>query len=297
MENPAVNIGAILKEQREKIGRSLQDAAQHTCIRKTYLESLENNQFSDLPGQAYVTGFIRVYARYLGLDDSSLLSQLENTEPSVGHLSLKYTPVPMHQSRRSSKPATGGGAWGKLLFGLLAVLILGLAIYFLLPMFQTKEPAGVTSNQIATEQKPVQVQVDAAEEAGKTGSADKIEQVDKIEPSGKIEQRGVNSPPKEEPIAAAVVLETPGREPLPPVSPGGASLRMLALSESSLIIHLDDRKPHQYKLHDGLDLTWKIKEKVRLELAGPGVARFWLDGVELNLGDLESFQLQSATEE
>lgn len=72
---------------------------------------------------------------------------------------------------------------------------------------------------------------------------------------------------------------------------------MLALAESSLIIYLDDRTPHEYRLHDGLDLTWKIKQKVRIELAGTGVARFWLDGQELELGGLDSFQLQVAAGE
>ena len=52
MEHPDDNIGRILKERREELGRTLQNAEQETRIRKTYLESLENNRFSDLPGQA-----------------------------------------------------------------------------------------------------------------------------------------------------------------------------------------------------------------------------------------------------
>jgi hypothetical protein len=45
-------------------------------------------------------------------------------------------------------------------------------------------------------------------------------------------------------------------------------------------------------LQDGLDLIWKIKEKVMAELPGPGVARFWLGGQELDLGAVKAFQLQ-----
>ena len=80
MEHPDDNIGRILKERREELGRTLQNAEQETRIRKTYLESLENNRFSDLPGQAYVTGFIRVYARYLGLKSNPLLALLNDLQ-------------------------------------------------------------------------------------------------------------------------------------------------------------------------------------------------------------------------
>lgn len=98
--------------------------------------------------------------------------------------------------------------------------------------------------------------------------------------------------PEAEPIPVVAEPESPELEPLPAVSPDGSSLRMLALTEGSLIIYLDDRESSHYKLHDGLDLTWKVKKKVRVELAGPEMARFWLDGQELDLGELESFQLQ-----
>ena len=40
MENPDGNIGRILKQRREELGRTLQNAEQETRIRKTYLESL-----------------------------------------------------------------------------------------------------------------------------------------------------------------------------------------------------------------------------------------------------------------
>lgn len=68
---------------------------------------------------------------------------------------------------------------------------------------------------------------------------------------------------------------------------------MLAVAESSLVIYLEGRTPHHYKLRDGLDLTWKIKRRVKVEMAEPGVARFWLDGAEIDLGNQPVFQLQA----
>ena len=66
---------------------------------------------------------------------------------------------------------------------------------------------------------------------------------------------------------------------------------MLAVADGSLTIYVDDRKPQQYDLREGLDLTWRVKNKVKVESV-PGVARFWLSGQELDVGSLDSFQLQ-----
>ena len=276
MENSGKDIGALLKEHREKLGFSLHDAAQHTRIRESALESIENNRFSDLPGQVYVTGFIKVYASYLGLDSKPLLKQLEETWSNAEPLSLKFKSADKHQTLRVSKSSAGAGRH-IFVFGFLAVLIIGCAIYFLSPLFQDEKPVEATQILAAPEQQPVlrseTVIVDAARQAGES------EQV-------------VAPLPEAEPIPVVAEPEPPELEPLPSVSAEGSSLRMLASTEGSLIIYLDDRESSQYKLHDGLDLTWKIKKTVRVELAGPEMARFWLDGQELDLGERESFQLQ-----
>jgi len=39
-----------------------------THIRSRYLKALEDERFDVLPGTAYVRGFLRTYAEYLGLD-------------------------------------------------------------------------------------------------------------------------------------------------------------------------------------------------------------------------------------
>ncbi len=94
------------------------------------------------------------------------------------------------------------------------------------------------------------------------------------------------------------IMDQPvSREPLPVIASSGSVLRMLALAESSLIIKVDDRKPHEYRLHDGLDLTWRIKSKVDVEMTAEDSARFWLDGQELDVIGLKSFLLQSSAEE
>jgi len=274
MEESVVNIGAVLRGQREKLGYSLKKVSEATRIRKTFLESLEDNQFTDLPGHVYVVGFIKSYALYLGLDCDSLLAELEEPETSSAPRSFASVPLTKSRSKRPRKHAKGG--WGTFALGLLVVLVLAGAIYLLLPMFQAKYLDKETSNTLATEQKSVQVKAETVEKATKT------------------EQPEGTPSSKEELPPVVVEAKTQETKPLPAIPQEGSSLRMLALAESSLIIYVDDRKSRQYNLHDGFDMTWDVKKSVKVELAKPGVAKFWLGDQELDLGGLKSFQLQSA---
>lgn len=280
MENTAQDIGTILKSQREKLGYSLQDAAQHTRIRLASLESIENNQFSDLPGQVYVTGFIKVYASYLGIDSAPLLKQLEDIQSTQGAPSVKSISVVKHQTQRFGKSSPGIG-WGAIVLGLFVILIIGALLYFLSPVFQDQGLADKTSIQAVPEQESV------------PGAEANEEAVKKVTEISIAEQDVAESLPEAEPDPVnAADAESQEHGILPSISQDGSSLRMLALSEGSLIIIMDDSEPQRYNLHDGLDLTWKVKQMVKVELASPGLARFWLDDQELDLGDLESFQLQ-----
>ena len=66
-------VGFILKQKRRELKFSLEDVSSHLKIKKFYLDAIENNEFSSLPGTAYVIGFIRSYAYFLGLDSKKLI--------------------------------------------------------------------------------------------------------------------------------------------------------------------------------------------------------------------------------
>jgi hypothetical protein len=61
-------IGNSLREARARRGVDFAQAELATKIRGKYLRALEEEQFSLLPAQTYVKGFLRTYAEYLGLD-------------------------------------------------------------------------------------------------------------------------------------------------------------------------------------------------------------------------------------
>lgn len=85
-----VNLGEHLRSVRLQRGLTLEDIAQRTFIKRHYLEALEAGQFQSLPAPVYTSGYIRQYARMLGLDETALIQQyhlqrqFQTHEPPVG---------------------------------------------------------------------------------------------------------------------------------------------------------------------------------------------------------------------
>ena len=61
-------IGNSLREARERQGLGYPEIELATKIRAKYIRALEEENFTAIPGDAYIRGFLRTYAEYLGLD-------------------------------------------------------------------------------------------------------------------------------------------------------------------------------------------------------------------------------------
>jgi len=70
-------IGQRLREAREDHGWTLEEAARRTKLKKAALEYLEKDQFEYFPSLSNARGFIRLYARELGIDGWDLLRHFE----------------------------------------------------------------------------------------------------------------------------------------------------------------------------------------------------------------------------
>ncbi|PIR29724.1 MAG: hypothetical protein COV38_09130 [Bdellovibrionales bacterium CG11_big_fil_rev_8_21_14_0_20_38_13] len=75
--NQAPLIGTVIRKAREKKNVSVKIVAQHTKISSTNLEALEANDFSKLPNQAYVRGYVKSCSKLLGLNEGECLDILE----------------------------------------------------------------------------------------------------------------------------------------------------------------------------------------------------------------------------
>jgi cytoskeleton protein RodZ len=81
-------IGRRLQAAREALGITLDTAEEEIKIRRKYLEGLELGRQADLPGEAYLKGFLRTYGNYLGLDGTALVAEYKQIQPHP-HLPVK----------------------------------------------------------------------------------------------------------------------------------------------------------------------------------------------------------------
>lgn len=96
-EQPSV--GRVLQERRLELGHDLDLVAKALRIRRPYLEAIENSRWSDLPGGAYVTGFLRSYAEFLGVDSAEVLERFkQQMAGDVKQVEL-YFPEPVNENR------------------------------------------------------------------------------------------------------------------------------------------------------------------------------------------------------
>ena len=81
-------IGAVLSDARNAQGMQIAEVAQLLRISKHYLKDLEAGAFDQLPGPTYVSGYLRSYARVIGLDAVALTNryrELLNGESAAIH--------------------------------------------------------------------------------------------------------------------------------------------------------------------------------------------------------------------
>ncbi|CAN5421326.1 hypothetical protein BH10ACI1_BH10ACI1_35430 [soil metagenome] len=139
----SLTLGEKLQQAREARGITISEVAEQTRISRLYLESIENNDYRILPGGIFNKGFVKSYAKYVGIDEqealqdySELLSQQEgfiSDEPKT------YKPQVLTDERTNSS---------SLLTIIFAVVILGLMTWGILMLvnYLQKEQSQPTAN-------------------------------------------------------------------------------------------------------------------------------------------------------
>lgn len=111
-----VTVGTQLREARERLGLSVSEVAQRLKFAARQIEALEADQASALPGLTFVRGFVRSYAKLVGLEPDPLVSALERKAVLEAHDSgpntlqlQRVTATPQRFPVRSS--SSSGWPW------------------------------------------------------------------------------------------------------------------------------------------------------------------------------------------
>lgn len=94
-----MGVGQRLQEERLRQGFSLEEIEEETKIRKYYLQALEEENYQVLPPRVYATGFVKRYAKFLGLNEAELSNEFKQQaysdweEPEAAQVSEPLTPI------------------------------------------------------------------------------------------------------------------------------------------------------------------------------------------------------------
>lgn len=225
----------LLKERRIELGKEIDEVAEITRIKESYLKAIEEEGFSKLPIEVYTKGYIREYAKYLGVNPEEIIARYDNylyekkgikgkrpltdtasksldtgvTAEQTSHKGTVETTVAANQI-----PAyETGSPFPKKALLALPVLAIIVAMYFLVPQGEKspemplKPPVAVQEAPLAPPTSAVQPdnqpvpqttpQAPAANEADKTKTA-KTEMKPETRPV-----TGTDAKPKDEKAAAA----------------------------------------------------------------------------------------------
>lgn len=100
---PEVSLGRRLREARERLGLSVADVTGQIKFAPRQIDALEADDFQHLPEMTFVRGFVRSYAKILGLDAQPLLAALPQTKENSAHLTPVSVEVPFPNTQLSQR--------------------------------------------------------------------------------------------------------------------------------------------------------------------------------------------------
>lgn len=116
--------GALLAAARVRAGLSLDEVARRSCVPREALCALEADAWEHLPAMVYVRGFLRLYAREVGVDPEAPLRLLDAVQRRREASSEQaHADAQAHAWSRLRVRATYALAFGAFIVAVLTALL------------------------------------------------------------------------------------------------------------------------------------------------------------------------------
>jgi transcriptional regulator with XRE-family HTH domain len=128
------SFGEELRREREIRGISLKEISDATKISKRFLEALERNDHSTLPAPVFTRGFVREYARYVGLNAEDMVNRYNYAASHDDRIEKppqieKYPVTPVRDISPKPKPKRGiPPAYARINRNAIALVAIALAL-------------------------------------------------------------------------------------------------------------------------------------------------------------------------
>lgn len=277
-----VGVGVLLKNEREERGLSYDRISETTKLRPPILEAIENQDWDQLPSPVFVTGFIRSYARALGLDEEKLVD-------------LYHRDVPREPA--ATKPLMEPVRTRKSLPIICVVLLVSLACaYYLWNEYPGREKILAKSKATA----PKVDQIVKPESGPETRKAPKQllpENIDVAARSPEIKKEEPPPEPVKEPVikpAVKPVVKKEKPEPVieeyvpddyefnPEIETLPFTLKAEVKEKTWMRISVDGEKPREYIFIPGNRREWNARERFELFIGNADGIVFEFNGEKIN---------------
>ncbi|HKS77022.1 MAG TPA: RodZ domain-containing protein [Terriglobales bacterium] len=241
------SFGARLKREREKKNISLDDISLSTKIGTRLLRALEEEHFDQLPGGIFNKGFVRAYARCLGMDEDQAVADYLIAS---GEASPMKAPEPPILAVPEEKPQSSASGVEQIPWGVLAGALLVIAFGFAIWGFSNRE-----KQREAREQSIAHSQTVAPETAA-----------------------SASTPTPSAPAPAEAPAATPSTTP---VNSGEFTVLIKARDDSWLSITADDKPAVEETLAAGTEKSVPAKQAIAIRAGNAGALDFYFNGKKL----------------
>lgn len=175
------SFGDRLRREREARGITLDDVALTTKIRAGLLKALEDERFDQLPGGIFNKGFVRAYARHLGIDEEQAVNDYliasgeaprRTGEAAGARGEIPEPRIQLVHEEKEEEPASSGLL--RYVAGLLILVAVGVIAWFYYNHERqaevgTEPPRAVASSSAASEP-PKEVPAPSAQQGSATST-------------------------------------------------------------------------------------------------------------------------------
>ncbi len=278
-----ISPGALLKREREKKGLSHAQISQQTRLRPRFLEAIENEEWDLLPAPTFVKGFIRSYARILGLDEERVVD-LYREEAGADDFSQEFV-MPAILKRKK---------WPFMVLGLLFLLAAVSVIYaWFTVSIDSKGPTG--TGAVSVQSLPVSEKPIALDEQQKTEKGPLIEEsaLSIAESELKADVSAVSPETHENTLLTPAVIRTGAEEKpevkIPSVAGEAEALKLQLkghITERTWVrISIDGLKTKEYVFGPSDTPEWKAEKGFELLIGNAGGIVLEFNGKKMdNLG-------------
>lgn len=250
----ATSPGAILKRCREYHEISLAEAAETTKIGENYLVALEDEQLSAFASLAYLKGFLRIYATYLGLNPDDMIRLYDKL----------YSAERTRTDRPARPDSTAPRPRRKFPLQKLLMPALFLVLILLTAAIVNRSPS---NRPLPAAPSPVAVSAPLpAIQQPRSSSGRAIETKKPVEPES-------DTKPAVAPPAAPATAGSPAGD-----NSRGFIVRMKVTQGGTLKVTIDGSTSQGYELAAGDSIEWKADRSIAFELSNAGGVEAELDG-------------------